>query len=351
MKLPFEIKIIKYDDIYDNLFVPQDTGWQGGDAAHSIKLNDNRVLWLFGDTFIGKNDYGQRKVLFPHINNSLAITKKINESNIDLKFYWKNKDGSPSSFFPSLNKTPDIYYWPTNGLLIKENLIILCFSIQGNFDGKYLDFWSTVGTNMIIVSNPKDDPNDWETEYVELGIGNNQFGIHSGLYFDDPYIYFLGYKKDAPNGNHAILARAIFSKLIQNKSSDSIEYFCENGGELIWTQSNKNMKKLFIPGNTESSIIYLNKRKIFLCTTYDPLESKLYLLVAKKITGPWHGPFEIFQNPDHISMTYAFRIHSALMDDEDSLVCSYITSPNSDMRKEYIDPKFYRPRFIRMGIR
>ena len=78
MKLPFEIKIIKYDDIYDNLFVPQDTGWQGGDAAHSIKLNDNRVLWLFGDTFIGKNDYGKRKVLFPHINNSLAITKKIN---------------------------------------------------------------------------------------------------------------------------------------------------------------------------------------------------------------------------------------------------------------------------------
>ena len=81
---------------------------------------------------------------------------------------------------------------------------------------------------MIIVSNPKDDPDNWETEYVELGIGNNQFGIHSGLYFDDPYIYFLGYKKDEPNGNYAILARAIFSKLIQNKSSDSIEYFCEN---------------------------------------------------------------------------------------------------------------------------
>ena len=39
------------------------------------------------------------------------------------------------------------------------------------------------------------------------------------------------------------------------------------------------------------------------------------------------------------------------MDDEDSLVCSYITSPNGDMRKEYIDPKFYRPRFIRMEIR
>ena len=115
----------------------------------------------------------------------------------------------------------------------------------------------------------------------------------------------MGYKKNEPNGNYAILARAIFSKLIQNKSSDSIEYFCENDGELIWIQSNKNMKKLFIPGNTESSITYLNKRKIFLCTTYDPLESKLHILVSKKITGPWYGPFEVFQNPDHISMTYA----------------------------------------------
>ena len=100
MKLPFEIKSIKYDDVYDNLFIPQNKGWQGGDVAHSIELNDKRILWLFGDTFIGNNDYGQRKVLFPHINNSLAITRKITGSNIDLKFYWKNKDGHQVLSFP-----------------------------------------------------------------------------------------------------------------------------------------------------------------------------------------------------------------------------------------------------------
>jgi hypothetical protein len=31
---------------------PDKDGWYGGDGAYSIKLDDKRVLWLFGDTFV-----------------------------------------------------------------------------------------------------------------------------------------------------------------------------------------------------------------------------------------------------------------------------------------------------------
>ena len=37
---------------YDTLFVAQTEGWLGSDAAHSIILSEDRILWLFGDTYI-----------------------------------------------------------------------------------------------------------------------------------------------------------------------------------------------------------------------------------------------------------------------------------------------------------
>ena len=36
----------------DNFFNLEDDGWLGSDVAHSIKLNKDVVLWLFGDTFV-----------------------------------------------------------------------------------------------------------------------------------------------------------------------------------------------------------------------------------------------------------------------------------------------------------
>ena len=350
MKLPFKIIDIQTEPFYDELFSPQNFGWQGGDAACSISLGNDRVLWLFGDTIIGNNDGGKRNVLYPHINNSLAITTKLPSQKIDLDFYWNLDQDKPRSFFPSLNHSPNIYYWPTNGLFVDNKLIIFCFSIQGNFKGEYLDFWSTVGTNMIVVNNPHDNPLEWKTNNIELGIGNDNYGIHSGLYYDYPNIFFIGYKNDKDNTRFSFLAKAVLNDLIESGSSEELRYFSNNKNDNYWSKKNDYLARLFIPGSTESTIYYMGKRKLFLCTTYNPLVNEQYILTAKKITGPWNGPFKVFENPDHVTMTYAFRIHPALMSDEDSIIFSYISSPEGDIRNDYIDQKYYRPRFIRMNI-
>ncbi|MGD0169737.1 MAG: hypothetical protein ABSE54_08445, partial [Smithella sp.] len=33
---------------------PDKDGWYGGDGAYSIKLDQERTLWLFGDTFVSR---------------------------------------------------------------------------------------------------------------------------------------------------------------------------------------------------------------------------------------------------------------------------------------------------------
>ena len=38
---------------------PDQEGWYGGDGAYSIKLDNQRTLWLFGDTFVA-NDVNRK---------------------------------------------------------------------------------------------------------------------------------------------------------------------------------------------------------------------------------------------------------------------------------------------------
>ena len=54
---------------------PDKDGWYGGDGAYSIRLDDRRVLWLFGDTFVsdqeGRQDRVDMKVV---LGTTLAIS-------------------------------------------------------------------------------------------------------------------------------------------------------------------------------------------------------------------------------------------------------------------------------------
>ena len=43
---------------FDALFAG-DQGWTGGDGAYSVELSDGLILWLFGDTWIGKIQDGR----------------------------------------------------------------------------------------------------------------------------------------------------------------------------------------------------------------------------------------------------------------------------------------------------
>ena len=97
MKPLIKILDVYEDNIYDKLFLPQKKGWLGGDAGCSIRLNKNKTLWLFGDTILGEYKNGRRNVLYPHINNSIAITTPGPDADLTTKFYWKEKNGVPLS--------------------------------------------------------------------------------------------------------------------------------------------------------------------------------------------------------------------------------------------------------------
>ena len=71
-----EIKITKISTCkkYNKLFYNH--RWIGGDGAHSIKISDNKILWTFGDTLIGKIKGNKRENTIM-INNSLGLPSRL----------------------------------------------------------------------------------------------------------------------------------------------------------------------------------------------------------------------------------------------------------------------------------
>ena len=79
----------------------QDPRWLGGDGALSIPLSNERILWLFGDSFIStSNEHVRTEARL--VRNTIAIQKGKDPCTASVSFAWREEnDGSPASFFPN----------------------------------------------------------------------------------------------------------------------------------------------------------------------------------------------------------------------------------------------------------
>ena len=91
----------------DALFRPTD-GWIGADGAHSVALTDQRTLWLFSDTWVGKIRNNKRTDA-TMVNNTLAI-QEGRGSKSKVEFVIRHgADNKPTAFItPADGKG---FYW------------------------------------------------------------------------------------------------------------------------------------------------------------------------------------------------------------------------------------------------
>jgi hypothetical protein len=105
----------------DKLF-HSDSRWLGADGAYSIDLGNNRVLWMFNDTFVARHRGDDR----PHaafLRNTVAIQTGYDPSLATIKFYWRTRKGRPSEIFPSEGP---IWMWPGSGTRVGNRLLLFC---------------------------------------------------------------------------------------------------------------------------------------------------------------------------------------------------------------------------------
>src|SRR5260370_17313715 len=76
-------------------------GWLGGDEAYSISLNAGRVLWLFGDSFVGSEAQTSRAGATMIANTVAVSTCTAAKWNIRSPYLRDQTSGSPSAFSTS----------------------------------------------------------------------------------------------------------------------------------------------------------------------------------------------------------------------------------------------------------
>ncbi|MDP6134224.1 MAG: hypothetical protein QF856_06480, partial [Candidatus Marinimicrobia bacterium] len=69
----YYIESVVIDDEKNQWLHPQEKGWLAGDVGHSISIDRGKIVWLFGDSFIGEYKNGNQISDGIHINNCIAI--------------------------------------------------------------------------------------------------------------------------------------------------------------------------------------------------------------------------------------------------------------------------------------
>src|SRR5258708_10586647 len=113
---------------YYNLF-SNTSGWIGGDAAYSIPLSSQKVLWLFGDTWNGTIVNNTRTNANITASNTIAIQDGYDPAAAHLSYYFGN--GQSTFFTPNDNVG---FLWPLHGTMIGSALLLFfVYLVRGGY--------------------------------------------------------------------------------------------------------------------------------------------------------------------------------------------------------------------------
>ena len=208
---------------------PDKDGWYGGDGAYSIRLDDRRVLWLFGDTFVsdqeGRQDRVDMKVV---LGTTLAISTCTADAQFQIRYFLKKNDGEFISSFGEKE-----WLWPQDPFMVDRTLYVPLVSVKADPQIKGPFKFEIVGHKIARIRNFVGvDPNQWSIDYMDLthGIpeGIKAFATTSVVYED--YVYYYPLYSATKNGVSVlgnILARIPTNRL--DDPAHAIEYLTKDG--------------------------------------------------------------------------------------------------------------------------
>jgi hypothetical protein len=326
----------------DELF-RHDPHWIGADVASTVDLGNNRILWLFGDTWIDPSGKGTRKGA-RMVSNSVAIQTGTNPAKAQIAFYWgKDASGNPDAMFPD-RKGESL--WFGNGVKVGDRLVLF-FSRTIRNTGTGLGFDQS-GWTAIMVMNPDDEPSAWQMK--ELKTPANPLGILVGfaaVYKLGNYIIALGSQN--PVKSHPVFAARWPEDEVRKGNLMNPEWWAGDRSGWVADSSAVPRFPLFNGGQSELSFHYdgVSKRFISVQTQgFGPAD--IMMRAAPSLTGPWTDLVMLYRPPEYNKsniMIYAAKAHPELTGAD--LALTYVT--NSFKFEDHLsDSLIYYPRFVRL---
>jgi len=323
---------------------PDKDGWYGGDGAYSIKLDQKRTLWLFGDTFAAREkDRNDRVDMDVVLGTTLAISTCSTNNEFIIQYYLKNKNGKFVSSFGE-----NEWLWPQDPFIANNILYIPLIAVTPtNKEGEVFNFKISGHKLARIKDFSAADPYKWSIDYIDLtpAIPLEVAAFATTSIVNDNYVFFYPfyvYFKDKVNILGNILARIPVSKL--DNPARAIEYFTKDG-----TWENKmnpeKVKIVLYAGVSELSVRYhaADKKWIAVYLSTQNKGDQLLYQFADELEGPWSEPkalgvkvSEVDPNStlyDKCNFCYAGKEHIEFSRDR-NLVVTYVCNSAEDMQSQ-----------------
>ncbi len=366
---------------WNDLFQNNTQGFLGADGAYSIRLSPTTVLWMFGDSLIGKRKAGKRTDV-SMVNNTLALQIGNDPASATVRFYWNPpeqpkdgifptpqeiavsrsnarpsfeeagahgaKPGKPRPFFTP--ESPGSWFWPFDAAKVQDGLAVFLMKIEKTPEGGILGF-RQVGSTLAWIDSPHKSPKRWRPKYSSIPFskvwhGKQRFYGSSVMTWNG-FLYIYGHEEitiPSPPVKHLILARAPLSSV-----SDFSTWTFFDGQTF---QANAEaVARLATPVPSEFTVRKVQGGFELFQSWGNHKQRGMFRRTAPHPWGPWSK--EIYlgnceeENWDK-TFCYSAKAHPHLSAPAGKEIFTYCTN-SSDFWKMLEDTRIYYPRFIEIA--
>lgn len=339
---------------FERPFRQNNQGWLGGDLAFSMPLNADKILWLFGDSFIKRKPDNKGRDGAAIISNSIAVQSgSLDDENGRLNFFWRENDKSIEAVFGD-NSIPGII-WPLSSVLIQDKLYVLAIRIvQDDIENAF--GFRQVGNQIFEIENPGENPDAWNISVHELPWKKELGSFGSNVLIHGNFLYIYGYQMttsvitDPPN---LVIARI----KLENAANmwDMCHWEFRDGKNQRWTKDREKISPVFVRSNTEFSVTFLaTSGKYILVANTGKNGKHVTIRFSDTPSGPFTEPIIIYDCPEvnwnPLYFCYAVKAHPELSRKPDELIITYLTNSKS-LQTCIEDTRIYYPRFIKLKLK
>ncbi len=341
-------------------------GWTGADGAYSVKVDDHRTLWFFGDTWIGPIKNGKRISTRNSIVNNTAALQMF-RGKAPFKFFWKQP--AKSLFVPEQS---DCYYWPGDGACVDGKLYVFMHVIKNKPDAPPPFQFQRIGDDLIQIDNPSADASSWRWKRIAVSrtVDGANFGI--SCLTDSKYLYsYCSYPpaKSGLNVHPLIVARiertalaGLFGSNTSELAESKWEFLCEKKDGTaddfaqkqvhgVWSHGVEKPIILFPDAAPEMSVSRVNGIDAYVATYMPPLDHSIYLRFSKNPEGPFSPRVLACKCPESEKwmLLYSAKAHPELAKAAGEMIITYCRN-TSDFSFHLKSPYIYAPQAVRVMI-
>jgi hypothetical protein len=371
-------------------------GWSGGDAADSVPLPGDRILWIFGDSYIGKVAGGSREGTEIRFGNTIAIQQNASGSTApepgDMSFDWGPPDSNgwlpipremlsdpaaPPSGKLALEKNLMLFSWPLHGIVVANDLLLFNMPVTstgctvcGLFPFKV---HGTVATVIRSVDLPYDQwgvrpGKGWDAAHQPQprfvphsrsaeGLEDTTGLIWGSFVMPDPSdpgaVYVYGHREANKLGS-LVIARVPGVQ----RADDLLDFprwtFWDGGS---WGSDPDAAAAIANDSGVEASVVPIPEGEgggFALVQSGNLFTGEIRVAVAPDPWGPFVDRYRLSLmdcpvsgfDPKTQQITYAAKAHPELSDDTDLLVSLVVVPREGANGKVVTDPRQYAPRFM-----